>query len=201
MIRLDELLLQCGMDPVSPEADNQFSAYLELLLKWNKKLNLTSIRTTEEILQRHFVESIFCARHLPKGVKTLLDIGSGGGFPGVPIAICRPEIVVTLAESQGKKAAFLRETVRTLRLSADVHGGRAESLTAQYDAVTLRAVDRMADAVSAAVDRLAGGGYIALMIGAEDSESFKNDRIAWEIPVLMPNSEKSMILMGQRTES
>ena len=85
-------------------------SYLELLLKWNAKLNLTSIRTSDEILKRHFVESIFCAHQLPEGVKTLLDFGSGGGFPGVPIAICRPDIAVTLSESQGKKAAFLKRS-------------------------------------------------------------------------------------------
>ena len=88
-------------------------------------------------LSRHFVESIACARALPEGISTLLDFGSGGGFPGIPIALCRPEIAVTLAESQGKKAAFLQEAVRVLGSQAKVHAGRAELLTTQFDCVTL----------------------------------------------------------------
>jgi 16S rRNA (guanine527-N7)-methyltransferase len=200
MSRLDELLVHCGMGSLSLEVDGQFAAYLELLLKWNAKLNLTSIRTPDEILRRHFVESIFCARHLP-GVKTLLDFGSGGGFPGVPIAICRPEIAVTLSESQGKKAAFLREAVRTLGLSASVHSGRAEELTAKYDAITLRAVDRMGDAVSASVDCLAGGGCMILMIGAADVGELSDPRLTWESPIPLPNSESRVLLTGRRTGS
>ena len=198
MSRLNELLLESGIEPLSPEVDLQFSSYLELLLKWNAKLNLTSIRTSDEILKRHFVESIFCAHQLPEGVKTLLDFGSGGGFPGVPIAICRPDIAVTLSESQGKKAAFLREAVRTLGLKASVHGGRAEELKSVFDAVTLRAVDKMGDAVSAAVERLAPGGYMVLMIGAADAASLSEPRVAWETPIPMPGSENRVILLGRR---
>ena len=79
---------------------------------------LTAIRDEEGILTRHFVESIVCARALPAGIATLLDVGSGAGFPGIPIALCRSEIAVTLAESQGKKAAFLQEAVRVLGVAA-----------------------------------------------------------------------------------
>jgi 16S rRNA (guanine527-N7)-methyltransferase len=198
MSRLSELLLQGGMDPLPPEADLQFSSYLQLLLKWNAKLNLTSIRTPDEILQRHFVESIFCARQLPDGLKTLLDFGSGGGFPGVPIAICRPEIAITLSESQGKKAAFLREVARTLGLKASVHGGRAEELKHNFDAVTLRAVDKMGDAVSAAVERVAVGGAMVLMIGEQDVRKLSEPRLTWESPTPIPGSENRVILLGRR---
>src|SRR5207342_666778 len=104
----------------------QFQAYLELLLRWNARLNLTAIRDQEGILSRHFVESIACARAVPEEVATLLDFGSGAGFPGIPIALCRPEIVVTLAESKAKKAAFLQEALRTLALRANVRAKRAE---------------------------------------------------------------------------
>src|ERR1017187_11031941 len=100
--------------------------YISLILRWNERVNLTAIRSEEGILARHFVESIVCARTLPAGIATLLDFGSGAGFPGLPIALCRPEIAVTLTESQGKKAAFLSEAVRTLGISAQVHSGRAE---------------------------------------------------------------------------
>ena len=92
----------------------RFEDYLSLILRWNARVNLTAIRDEEGILQRHFVESIACARALPADITTLLDFGSGAGFPGIPIALCRPEISVTLAESQGKRAAFLHEAVRVL---------------------------------------------------------------------------------------
>ena len=91
-------------------------------------LNLSAIRDEEGIISRHLVESIVVSSELPQGIKTLLDFGSGAGLPGIPIAICRPEIAVTLAESQGKKAAFLQEAVRVLGIGAKVHAGRAEAL-------------------------------------------------------------------------
>ena len=126
-------------------------------------MNLTAIRGEEGILVRHFVESIGCAQALPSGIATLLDFGSGAGFPGIPIALCRPEIAVTLAESNGKKAAFLREAVRVLRLSAAVYAGRAELLTGRFDCVVLRAVDRMPSAVEAAARLVASLGWLVLM--------------------------------------
>src|ERR1700733_707690 len=101
----------------------QLSVYLDLLLKWNARTNLTAIRDPEEIVRRHFGESLFAARHVDPDATTLLDFGSGAGFPGVPIALLRPKIQVTLAESQNKKASFLREIVRTLNLSAQIWPG------------------------------------------------------------------------------
>src|ERR1700688_350933 len=106
----------------------QLSTYLDLLLKWNARTNLTAIRDPEEIVRRHFGESLFAARHLDPDATTLLDFGSGAGFPGLPIALLRPEITVTLAESQNKKATFLREAVRTLALPTEVWSGRVESM-------------------------------------------------------------------------
>jgi 16S rRNA (guanine527-N7)-methyltransferase len=152
----------------------QLSAYLDLLLKWNLRTNLTAIRDPEEIIRRHFGESLFAARHLypvdpdlpNPGAITLLDFGSGAGFPGVPIALLRPGIQATLAESQNKKAAFLREVVRTLNLSnVEVWSARAETLPddRQFRIVTLRAVDNMEAALPAARGRIAPGGQLALL--------------------------------------
>ncbi len=130
----------------------QLAAYLDLLLKWNARTNLTAIRDAESIVTRHFGESLFLARHLPQNIHTVLDLGSGAGFPGLPLHLLRPDLTVTLAESQHKKAAFLREVVRSLHLSTHVHAGRAESLvgTQHFDVVTLRAVDNMSLAKSIA---------------------------------------------------
>jgi 16S rRNA (guanine527-N7)-methyltransferase len=138
----------------------RLSAYLDLLLKWNQRTNLTAIREPEEIVRRHFGESLFVAEQLPE-CETLLDLGSGAGFPGLPIQLARPQLRVTLAESQHKKASFLREAVRTLGLSTEVWGDRAENLTQQFDVVALRAVDRPAEALAVAREKVRRGGMIA----------------------------------------
>jgi 16S rRNA (guanine527-N7)-methyltransferase len=132
----------------------QLHTYLALLLKWNAKTNLTAIRTPEEIVRRHFGESLFAGIHLGPCAR-LLDLGSGAGFPGIPIQLLRPDLAVTLAESQGKKAAFLREVVRELGLKTEVWAARAESMPAsrRFEAVTLRAVDDMASAIAEASRR------------------------------------------------
>src|SRR5580658_4282339 len=117
--RIAELLAPyLGDAPVPPALYAQLGSYLELLLRWNARTNLTAIREPEGIVCRHFGEGLFCglrlAERLPATGATLLDFGSGAGFPGLPIQLLLPELRVTLAESQGKKAAFLREAVRTL---------------------------------------------------------------------------------------
>jgi 16S rRNA (guanine527-N7)-methyltransferase len=133
----------------------QLSLYLDLLLKWNARTNLTAIREPEEIVRRHFGESLFAAQHLDPAATTLLDFGSGAGFPGLPIALLRPGIQVTLAESQNKKATFLREVVRSLKLPTEVWAARVEAMTEarRFHTVTLRAVDNMDAALAAAAPR------------------------------------------------
>lgn len=134
---------------------SELSEYLDLLLKWNARTNLTAIREPGEIVRRHFGESLFVAQHLG-ACETLLDLGSGAGFPGLPIALLRSEIHVTLAESQGKKATFLREVVRILNLSnVEVWAARAEAMPPErrFHTVALRAVDNMTAALSAAESR------------------------------------------------
>ena len=109
--RISDLLRDYYPDP-SPQLLDQLSDYLDLLLKWNTRTNLTAIRDPEEIVRRHFGESLFTATRLP-ACHSLLDLGSGAGFPGIPIQLALPEICVTLAESQNKKASFLREVCGT----------------------------------------------------------------------------------------
>jgi 16S rRNA (guanine527-N7)-methyltransferase len=171
--RLNQLLTESGHPPLAPETAEKFSAYLTLLQKWNARTNLTAIRDEEGILSRHFLESILCAHKLPQGIVSLLDFGSGAGFPGIPIALIRPEISVTLAESQNKKAAFLREAVRTLGLETKVHAARAETLQSTFDAVTLRAVDNMAQAIPAAIQLLNPNGWLAILTTLEDAPAIQ----------------------------
>lgn len=198
--RLNQLLDSAGLPQLSPSEGQAFEEYLSLLVKWNAKLNLTAIRDVEAILRRHFLECIFCSRQLPLGIRTLLDFGSGGGFPGIPIAICRPEIQVTLGESQNKKASFLRETIRSLRLDARVEQGRAEDLRIVFDAVVLRAVDKMDQVIPLASERVGAEGYLILMAGANDQTRFheKAPDILWKSPVPIPGSDQGCILFGRK---
>jgi 16S rRNA (guanine527-N7)-methyltransferase len=133
----------------------QLSLYLDLLLKWNARTNLTAIREPEEIVRRHFGESLFAAQYLDPAAATLLDFGSGAGFPGLPIALLRPAVHVTLAESQNKKATFLREVARHLKLPTEIWAARVETMPESrlFHTVTLRAVDNMDAALAAAAPR------------------------------------------------
>lgn len=204
--RLAQLLEQAKLPSLSPDALERFDAYLDLLLKWNSRLNLTAIRDPEEILRRHFVECIQCAQALPKlDNPTLLDFGSGAGLPGIPISICRPEFLVILAESQRKKSAFLREAVRTLNLSAEVFDGRVESMPddSQFDVVTLRAVDRMREAFETAAARVRRNGWIVVFSTRGTEAEIKQTlaRFQWlnEIPITGLN--QGLLLIGQRPNS
>jgi 16S rRNA (guanine527-N7)-methyltransferase len=201
---LNVLLTAAGLAPLDEETAGRFESYLSLFIRWNAHLNLSAIRDEEGIASRHIIESIAVAHALPLGIGSLLDFGSGAGLPGIPIALCRPEIVVTLAESQGKKAAFLQEAVRVLGISAKIHAGRAETLQENFDCVTLRAVDKMPKAVAAAVPLVASGGWLALMTtGAEIAalRSAVGAEISWNEPAPLPFGNNRILALGQRVNS
>jgi len=190
-----------GLQSLTPDVASRFQSYLELLQKWNARLNLTAIRRPEDIVQRHFIECILAAQKLPQGICSLLDFGSGGGFPGIPIALCRPEIHITLGESQSKKAAFLREVLRSLGIqNGDVYAGRVESLDKSFEAVALRAVDNMQEACRIAVDKLSPTGYFILFLTEETVEAVTSQfhQICWSTPLLLPNSSQRLLLIGRR---
>lgn len=181
-----------GAAAVPARLYSQLSAYLDLLVKWNARTNLTAIRDPEEMVRRHFGESLFAGAQLqPKLADgaTLLDFGSGAGFPGLPIQLLRPDLRVTLAESQGKKASFLREAVRTLGLTTEVWAGRVEAMpdtagaARQFHAVTLRAVDNMAQALAEARRRVSPGGWLVTLtteVGdAAESARMPGDGPGW----------------------
>jgi len=191
---------EAGLGPLSDETSAKFILYLELLLKWNAKLNLTAVRQPEEIVERHFVECIQCAEKLPK-VSTVLDFGSGAGFPGIPIALIRREIQVTLGESQAKKASFLREAVRTLGLNASIYDGRIEEMTPdiRFDAITLRAVDKMADACAAALERLKPEGWLVVFATESTVEGLRQatPEIDWVDRISTPGLSGGFLMMGR----
>lgn len=187
---------------LTPAAVTRFEAYLALLVKWNARMNLTAVRDPEQIVRRHFAEGIFAAEHLPPGIHTLLDYGSGAGLPGVPIAICRPQLAVTLAESQTKKASFLREVVRTLELTADVWDRRVEELAAGrvFDCVTLRAVDHMAEACASAVARLASGGHLLVFTTVMRESTLDGvSGVQWGQGIPLPGSDQEILRFGERS--
>jgi 16S rRNA (guanine527-N7)-methyltransferase len=201
--QLELAIRQAGLDEIPPEAVSQIAAYLDLLLKWNSRVNLTSIREPGAIIQRHFLECIQCAQILPEiPDATLLDYGSGAGFPGIPIAICRPEIRVTLAESQRKKAAFLREAVRSLGLTTEVFDGRVEEMPQgrRVSFVALRAVDKMAQAAAAAVSRVAPDGRLVIFTtkGTEAGLKAVIPEIEWRDGLPIAGTAHGEILIGQK---
>ena len=199
--RLTSLLADAGLPGLDPDLSKRFCDYLALLVRWNQRINLTSIRNEEDILKRHFFESIVCARSVPAGISTLLDYGSGAGIPGIPIALCRAEIAVTLAESNGKKAAFLREAVRVLGIGTKVHAGRAEELGVRFDCVALRAVDRMGEAIGRAGELVMDGGWlVAMTTGAElkTVQSAAGSGFTWRRVEHLMGSGDRLIALGQR---
>ncbi|MFP5204988.1 MAG: 16S rRNA (guanine(527)-N(7))-methyltransferase RsmG [Acidobacteriota bacterium] len=202
--RLNQFVAEAGMAALDAAAVQQFESFVSLFIRWSARINLTSVRDEEGILRRHLLESIACARALPAGIATLLDFGSGGGFPGIPIAICRPEISVTLAESQGKKAAFLQEAVRILGKAVHVHAGRAETFQAPVDCVVLRAVDRMEEAVRTAAGMLLPGGWLALMTTHSDLlrlHAAAGPRFVWTDPLSLRGSESRILSLGAKLNS
>jgi 16S rRNA (guanine527-N7)-methyltransferase len=180
------------------------SKYIDLLLKWNARINLTAIRGPSEIVQRHFGESFFAANYLlaQKSVETVIDLGSGAGFPGVPFAILAPDVQVTLIESQQKKATFLKELVYSLGLkSVKVFSNRAESYLGTADLVILRAVEKFDQALPMAVRLTNVGGGIALMIGSAQIDLARKlgVGIAWSDAVPIPNGHSRELLLGTKS--
>jgi 16S rRNA (guanine527-N7)-methyltransferase len=170
--RIAELLAPFIGEHDAPALFANISTYIDILVRWNARINLTAIRDPEQIVTRHFGESLFLARNLFVGTaavpSTLADLGSGAGFPGIPIKLWAPSIALTLIESNHKKAAFLREIARSLTLTdIDIQNARAETLPpAAFDVVTLRAVERFEGALPVAARLLKPQGRLALLIGS-----------------------------------
>lgn len=202
MIALGPLLAPFIQEPLSPEQFQQLQAHLELLLKWNAKISLTAIRDPREIVRRHFGESLFAGAQLdPKPHTRLADLGSGAGFPGLPIAVLRPEIKVTLIESKQKKVAFLREVIRNAQIgNASIYAGRAEDVSNRSQIVTLRAVEKFESVLPIAASLLEAHGELALLIGAAQAQiaTTKLLHFEWKEPVSIPESRERVLFMGSK---
>jgi len=193
---------------LSKEQLQQLSNYLDLLLRWNSRVNLTAVRQPEEVVARHFGESLFAARHLfpsraqTRANKRLIDFGSGAGFPGLPIKILVPEIELILVESNQKKATFLREVIRRLKFqAAAVLSDRAENLDIRADTVTLRAVERFESSLRIAARLVVSNGRLALLIGEAQVKSAREliTDFNWMKPIRIPQSASRVLLVGTAT--
>jgi 16S rRNA (guanine527-N7)-methyltransferase len=185
------------------------SAYLELLLRWNARLNLTAVRDPKHIVTRHIGESWFAAERLfpdPAVRLHAIDLGSGAGFPGLPLRVYAPRLKLTLLESQHKKATFLKEAVRAMGLSqVEVFAGRAEEFAGQAEIVTLRAVERFERVLPVAASLLehqatrdSVPSRLALLIGASQV-AIAQKRLSdfrWNEPIALPQANARVLLVG-----
>jgi 16S rRNA (guanine527-N7)-methyltransferase len=182
------------------------STYIDILLRWNSRINLTAIRDKEQIVTRHFGESLFAARHLfprcssvVKGCE-VADVGSGAGFPGIPLKLWAPQISLTLIESNQKKATFLREVTRALTLTGvNIQTTRAESLDgASFAVVTLRAVERFESILPVAAELVARGGRLALLIGQAQMQQAQSALpvLSWLDPIAIPASQSRVLAIA-----
>ena len=179
----------------------QIQQYIKLLLTWNEKINLTAIRDPLEILYRHFCESMYATVAVPVENGRLADVGSGGGFPGVPIAILRPQVQIFLIESNLKKATFLAEVVRELGLTGvRVLVNRYEDVSedvAPLDYVCSRAVGEFKPFLEWAGSERVTAKEVILWIGARDLEALQKI-VGWEWrePIPVPQSLRRLLLVG-----
>ncbi len=215
--------------PLSRGQLHYISMYIDILQRWNQKVSLTAIRDPQEMVARHFGESLFAAEQLfgpgpnladcsqlaiasndsaqsalrisvPSAALHVVDVGSGAGFPGIPLKIWAPAIRLTLVESTQKKATFLREVVRTLSLmDVEVYSGRAEQFAETADVVTMRAVERFASVLPTAARLVRPGGRIALLIGQKQFASAKKIMAGadWGEPHRIPQSESRVVAIGR----
>lgn len=151
-----------------------FERYRNLLLEWNEKFNLTAIKDLDEIEEKHFVDSLYLDKFVSLENKTLLDVGSGAGFPGIPLAIAHPNSKVFLLESNGKKVSFLKEVVKQLDLkNVEVIQSRAEEFLdkERFDIVTARAVKELNILLEICIPLVKiGGTFVAYKSNAVDEE-------------------------------
>ena len=175
--------------------------YIELLLKWNKTVSLTTVTKLDEILRFHFGESLFALPMLPVEKSRLADVGSGAGFPGIPLAMARPALDVTLIEPNAKKFAFLNEVIRQLGLGnvTAVRGRTSDiqSSNQRFEIVTARAVGQFEDLLGWSKAKITARGKLVLWLGDQDALRISRDsRFEWRKPVRIPLTDRRFILVG-----
>jgi 16S rRNA (guanine527-N7)-methyltransferase len=167
---------------------NQLESHYHLLCRWNRVLNLTSIDDEELVVERHYCESIFLANHIPPGGLRIADLGSGAGFPGIPLAIVRPDCAVTLVESHQRKSVFLREATRGLK-NVKVLARRADQISEEFDWTVSRAVQF--GEIDAVAVRLAS--RVAILAGKNLPPE---NRFTWNTRIQLPWGRQRFLWIG-----
>ncbi len=163
--------------------------HYNLLVRWNQKTNLTSVRNLEELVTLHYCESLFAGTLLPAEPVSVADVGSGAGFPGVPMAVLRPDCRFALIESNQRKAVFLREATRELS-NVRVLGVRAETVTEPFDWMVSRAVK------SCTLPRL--GRTVAMLLSETDADTIQLPGVTWQARHPIPWGKRRVVLIGSR---
>lgn len=189
---------------ISPSPDElaKIRVYVQLLLKWNRSISLTSLTNPVEIVGRHFGESMYGAKLMPTENGRLADVGTGAGFPGLPLKIACPTLLLLLIESNKKKCAFLSEVVRELELTdVEVAADRFEGIRAERVAaniVTSRAVGEFKQLLRWSEKALVNRGHVMLWLGAEDATRIASTPgWTWQPAVRLPESQRRFILLGR----
>lgn len=206
---LDETRLRILLEPfglsLSSAQLGQILTYLRLLLRWNQKINLTGIRDPEECVTRHFGESLFVAGHLElRG--SLLDIGSGPGFPGLALKIAFPELAATLLEPVAKKRAFLKEAARVCEFAnVEVRGERLEDFASgdripTFDFATMRAVGNLQLTVPLGAKLLKPNGNFLLWLTKDQAAGLSAipSGLIWTEPLFIPLTRAGEIWRGAK---
>jgi 16S rRNA (guanine527-N7)-methyltransferase len=198
---IERCLEDYGIEAAS-DMCSKIQTYISLLLRWNQKISLTTVTYPLEIVRFHFGESMFAASAVPIGNGRLADVGSGAGFPGLPLKIARPQISLMLIESNFKKCAFLGEVVRALELdNVEVIPGRMESVIQgpqKMDFITERAVGQIDKVLRIGEEHLSSTGKVIMWVGENDASDAmdKNPSWKWREPARIPMSERRVLLVG-----
>ena len=203
--KLQSGLKEMGLD-LSGEQQDKLLAYVEMLKKWNKTHNLTALRDESQIISHHLLDSLTLPPYL-EGAQTMLDVGSGGGQPGIPAAVCRPDLQITLLDANTKKTSFLQQAAIELELkNVRVVSGRVEAVQSlRADVITSRAFAELADFVNWTAHLLQDGGCWAAMKGvypAAEIDRLPPDFVCVErvdkIRVPQLNAERHMVILRKK---
>ena len=199
--QIDEILSSYGCAPQIGLSDRVL-VYIELLMKWSRKISLTTLADPLEIVRFHFGESLFAISRVEMQRSRLADVGTGAGFPGLPLAMAVPSLEVTLIESNAKKCAFLAEVIRKLEIrNATIYRGRMESFSNEnrrFGFVTARALGHFDELLDWSKLHLAARGKLLLWLGAEHATELLS-RIDWEWqpPIKIPETSRRVLLIGE----